>query len=58
MKGGKYAKTLAKVQIRGLFHICIYIYRVQPTPHIWGLLAGLVSKKRKRKKNYKVNLWG
>ena len=34
----------------------IYIYRVQRTPHIWGLLAGLASKnkveiKKKKKKN-------
>ena len=32
----------------------IYIYRLQRTPHIWGLLAGLASKNKieiKKKKN-------
>ena len=29
--------------------IYIYIYRVQPTPPTRGLLAGLVSKKKKKK---------
>ena len=36
--------------------IYIYIYRVQPTLHIWGLLAGLVSEKKKKKR--KLNLIG
>ena len=27
-------------------------YRVQPFPHIWGLLAGLVSKKKKEQFTY------
>ena len=42
--------------------IYIYIYRLQRTPHIWGLLAGLASKNKIeiQKKNYrkKVNLKG
>ena len=33
------------LDVRGIY---IYIYSVQPTPHIWGLLAGLVRKKNKK----------
>ena len=48
-----------------LMYIYIYIYRLhlQRTPHIWGLLAGLASKKQNRnkekeKQGKKVNLIG
>ena len=37
----------------------IYIYRLQRTPHIWGLLAGLASKNKieiKKKKNREKKL--
>ena len=37
-----------------LIYIYMYIYRLQRTPHIWGLLAGLASKNKievKKKKN-------
>ena len=39
-----------------LIYIYIYIYPLQRTPHIWGLLAGLASKNKieiKKKKNRK-----
>ena len=42
-----------------LIHIYIYTYRLQRTPHIWGLLAGLASKNKieiKKKKNRKKKL--
>ena len=40
-------------------YFTLYIYFIQPTPHIWGLLAGLVNKtKQKLIKEKKVNLIG